>query len=76
MAELAAWAGAGEVRGEISVVVAGAPQSAATPVATLVVEVLSRVDAGERLKEAVREVAEATGTSKRDLYAAALARRG
>ena len=76
VAELAAWAGAGEVRGEISVVVAGAPQSAATPVATLVVEVLSRVDAGERLKEAVREVAEATGTSKRDLYAAALARRG
>jgi 16S rRNA (cytidine1402-2'-O)-methyltransferase len=76
VAELAAWAGAGEVRGEISVVVAGAPQSAATPVATLVVEVLSRVDAGERLKEAVREVAEATGASKRDLYAAALARRG
>lgn len=76
VAELVAWAGAGEVRGEISVVVAGAPQGAATPVATLVAEVLSRVDAGERLKEAVREVAEATGTSKRDLYAAALARRG
>jgi 16S rRNA (cytidine1402-2'-O)-methyltransferase len=76
LTELVAWTGEGEVRGEISVVVAGSPQSAATPVATLLVEVLARVDTGERLKDAVREVADAAGASKRDLYAAALARRG
>ncbi|HUX70362.1 MAG TPA: 16S rRNA (cytidine(1402)-2'-O)-methyltransferase [Cellulomonadaceae bacterium] len=74
--ELVAWAGEGELRGEISVVVAGSPLAAATPVAMLVVEVLARVDTGERLKDAVREVADAAGASKRDLYAAALARRG
>jgi len=38
-------------------------------------EVLTRADAGERLKEAVAEVAEAAGVGKRDLYAAAIARR-
>ena len=76
LAELVAWTGEGEVRGEISVVVAGSPRASATPVATLVAEVLARVDTGERLKEAVREVADAAGASKRDLYAAALARRG
>ena len=76
LTELVAWAGEGEVRGEISVVVAGSPHAAATPVATLVVEVLARVDTGERLKDAVREVADAAGASKRDLYAAALARKG
>ena len=38
-------------------------------------EVLARADAGERLKEAVAEVATAAGVPKRDLYAAALAAR-
>ena len=41
--------------------------------ADLVAEVLSRADAGERLKDAVAEVAAAAGVPKRDLYAAALA---
>jgi len=42
----------------------------------LVPEVLARADSGERLKDAVAAVAEATGVGKRDLYAAALAARG
>jgi 16S rRNA (cytidine1402-2'-O)-methyltransferase len=73
--DLAAWAAGTEVRGEISVVVAGAPPRAAVAVADLVDEVLTRVDAGERLKEAVAEVAAAGGAPKRELYAAAVARR-
>ena len=38
-----------------------------------VVEVLERVSAGERLKDAAGSVSEATGISKRELYQAALA---
>lgn len=72
---LADWAGAGEVRGEIAVVVGGAPAARAISTVDLVAEVLSRVDAGERLKEAVADVALAAGTAKRELYAAALAAR-
>jgi 16S rRNA (cytidine1402-2'-O)-methyltransferase len=71
LADLGAWA-QGEVRGEITVVVAGAPHVAADPL-TALAEVQARVAAGERLKEAVAAVATATGLPKRDLYAAALA---
>ncbi|MGC5166802.1 16S rRNA (cytidine(1402)-2'-O)-methyltransferase [Luteimicrobium sp. DT211] len=79
LGELAARAVAEPLRGEICVVVAGAPAAAAS-VEELVDEVLERVAAGERLKEAVAAVAEASGVggggvSKRDLYAAALAAR-
>jgi len=71
LAELAAWAAEG-VRGEITVVLAGA--SAATPsVGSLVTAVQERVADGERLKDAVSAVAEAAGVPKRELYAAALA---
>ena len=73
LGRLAEWA-LGEVRGEIVVVVAGAPPTTAS-VADLTAEVLARADAGERLKEAVTAVAEATGVPKRELYAAALAAR-
>ncbi|GAA2066721.1 16S rRNA (cytidine(1402)-2'-O)-methyltransferase [Leifsonia soli] len=73
-AELAAWAAEG-VRGEIVVVVAGAPARAADP-ETAVQQVLALVAAGSRLKDAAAEVAEATGLGKRDLYQAALERRG
>jgi len=73
-AELAAWAAEG-VRGEIVVVVAGAPARAADPEAA-VEQVLALVAAGTRLKDAAAEVAEVTGLGKRDLYQAALARRG
>lgn len=72
--ELAAWAAEG-VRGEIVVVVAGAPPRVADPEAA-VQQVLALVAAGSRLKEAAAEVADATGLGKRDLYQAALARRG
>jgi 16S rRNA (cytidine1402-2'-O)-methyltransferase len=75
LSELVDWAG-GEVRGEVVVVVAGAPARRAVPLQDLTTEVLVRADAGERLKEAVAAVAEAGGVTKRELYAAALAARG
>jgi 16S rRNA (cytidine1402-2'-O)-methyltransferase len=74
LAELATWA-QGEVRGEIVVVVGGAPARRA-PLAELLPEVLARADAGERLKDVVGEVADAGGVPKRELYAAALEARG
>ena len=70
LGELAEWASAG-VRGEIVLVVAGAPETAASP-ETALDEVLARVGAGERMKDATRAVAEATGLSAKELYAAAL----
>lgn len=73
VSELAAWAAAG-VRGEIVLVVGGAPETAASPASALA-EVLSRVESGERMKDATRAVAEATGLSAKDLYAATLAAR-
>ena len=74
VAELAGWAEGG-VRGEIAVVVAGAPARAADPEAALA-QVLALVASGTRLKEAAAEVADATGLGKRDLYQAALDARG
>lgn len=74
LAELAEWAAEG-VRGEIVVVVGGAPDSSISPEAALA-EVQRRVADGDRLKDATRSVAEATGLSSRELYAAALAARG
>ncbi len=73
LAELAGWAADG-VRGEITVVVAGAAPRQADP-QELVTEVLRRVDDGERLKDACAAVAAETGASKRELYQAALAAR-
>lgn len=73
--ELLTWAD-GDVRGEVALVVAGAPIEPPAAMADLTAEVLARADAGERLKEAVAAVAEATGVAKRELYAAALAARG
>ena len=64
----------GGARGEICVVVEGAvPATADLP--SGVAQVHALVAEGLRLKEAVSEVAEATGLSKRDLYEAALASR-
>lgn len=73
LAELAAWAADG-VRGEITVVLSGAAPRAVS-VADLVAEVSDRVAAGERLKSAAAEVAEAAGVSKKELYDAVLASR-
>ncbi len=72
LAELAEWAATGPVRGEVTVVLAGAAPRAAPDVETLVGAVRERTADGERLKDAVRVVAEAAGVGKRELYAAAL----
>jgi 16S rRNA (cytidine1402-2'-O)-methyltransferase len=72
LAELADWASQQEVRGEITVVLAGA-EPVAAPLDELVAQVRARVDAGERLKDAVSAVAAAApGLAKRELYAASL----
>ncbi|MFF1877808.1 16S rRNA (cytidine(1402)-2'-O)-methyltransferase [Leifsonia sp. NPDC058230] len=71
--ELAAWAAAG-VRGEIAVVIEGAPERT-VDLETGVTQVLALVAAGTRLKDASAEVADATGLGRRDLYQAALDRR-
>ncbi len=73
--ELAAWAAEGPVRGEITVVLAGAAPTEAPAVESLVDAVEERVADGERLKDAVAAVAEATGVPKRDLYEATLTAR-
>ena len=73
LADLAAWA-AGGVKGEITVVVGGAPAVASDPEAA-VAGIQARVAAGERLREVCAEVAAATGLSRNDLYNAALAAR-
>ncbi|RSD13202.1 16S rRNA (cytidine(1402)-2'-O)-methyltransferase [Amycolatopsis eburnea] len=73
LASLAEWAAEG-VRGEITVVVAGAAPREVS-VADLVSEVADRVASGERLKSAAAEVAEAAGVSKKELYDAVLAAR-
>jgi 16S rRNA (cytidine1402-2'-O)-methyltransferase len=66
LAELAAWAAEG-VRGEITVVVAGA-----SPRASSVEDVLrlvrERVEAGQRLKDVCADLAASTGLSKKVLY--------
>ena len=73
LAELAAWASVG-VKGEITVVVGGAPPALTDP-ETAVSGIQARVAAGERLKDVCAEVAAATGLSRKDLYNAALAAR-
>lgn len=73
LSELASWAEEG-VRGEITVVLSGA-EPRELSVADLVSEVSDRVSAGERLKTAAAEVAEAAGVSKKELYDAVLAAR-
>jgi 16S rRNA (cytidine1402-2'-O)-methyltransferase len=75
LSELAEWAAEGQVRGEITVVLAGAAPTAAPSVGSLVGAVEERVADGERLKDAVAAVATAAGVPKRELYAAALAQR-
>jgi len=72
-AEVAAWAADG-VRGEICVVVEGAPERV-VDLASGLVQVQALVADGARLKEATADVAEATGLSRRELYQAALAAR-
>ena len=69
LSELAQWAADG-VRGEITVVLAGAPLADPPDITELVGEVTQRVAAGQRLKEAVAAVATQHGVPKRELYQA------
>jgi 16S rRNA (cytidine1402-2'-O)-methyltransferase len=77
LGELAAWAAAGQVLGEVTVVVAGRPTAAPGPedVDRLAAEVVRRAAAGERLKDAAAAVAVASGVARNTLYKAALAAR-
>ncbi|QDO89788.1 16S rRNA (cytidine(1402)-2'-O)-methyltransferase [Ornithinimicrobium ciconiae] len=76
LAELASWAADG-VRGEITIVVAGADLGAgpALGVEDVMPQILARVAAGERLKDVCRDVAGATGLSTKTLYDAAVTAR-
>lgn len=74
LAELAEWAAEG-VRGEVTVVVAGAPPAPETDVTELTAEVEQRVAEGVRLKEAVTEIATVHQVSRKSLYDAVLAAR-
>ncbi|HEY3604260.1 MAG TPA: 16S rRNA (cytidine(1402)-2'-O)-methyltransferase [Sporichthyaceae bacterium] len=73
LGELAAWADAG-IRGEITVVVAGAPEPApTTDPAELVCRVAAREAAGEDRKTAIAAVAAAAGVPKRAVFDAVVA---
>ena len=71
--ELLRWAVDG-VRGEVTLVVAGAPR-AVVDLEDQLEAVRERVARGERLKDVCAEVASATGLSKKALYDAAVTRR-
>ena len=72
LAELAEWAADG-VRGEVTVVLAGAAPAPATDVRELVVRVEALVAGGMRLKDAVADIA--VGVSRKSLYDAVLTAR-
>ncbi|KUM71993.1 uroporphyrin-III methyltransferase [Streptomyces curacoi] len=74
LGELAAWAAEG-VRGEITVVVEGAPEKGAEEIGAeeLVRRVRVREEAGERRKEAIAAVAAAAGVPKREVFDAVVA---
>lgn len=74
LAELARWASVDEPRGEIVITVAGRPAEQPS-IAELVAEALRRVEAGERAKDAVADLATVAGVPRRELYAAVLAAR-
>ena len=74
MEELARWAAEG-VRGEITVVVEGAPAPGPADLAPaeLVRRVAVREEAGERRKEAIAAVAAEAGLPKREVFDAVVA---
>lgn len=74
LAELAQWA-AGEIRGELTVVVAGRDHELPS-LDAVVAEALVRVQAGERAKDVSADLAAATGIGGRELYAAIVKARG
>ncbi len=69
LTELATWALEHEVLGEITLVIAGFDASARTfTPADLIEMVLARESQGESRKEAIAEVAKATGLAKREVF--------
>jgi 16S rRNA (cytidine1402-2'-O)-methyltransferase len=74
LAELVEWAATGEVRGEITLVVAAAPrvEAALTP-AELAEQVRAREVAGESRKEAIAAVTASAGVAKRVVFDAVVA---
>jgi 16S rRNA (cytidine1402-2'-O)-methyltransferase len=77
LATLSEWAGEREILGEVTIVVGGAPAivpvdladpEAVDEVAALVAEVRVGMAGGQRLKDAVAEVAARSGVRKRALY--------
>lgn len=73
LGDLAERAAQEQLRGEIAIVVAGAPAHQNLSVDDVVGQVLELIAQGERMKPAVAQVAQETGVSKRELYEAALA---
>lgn len=73
LAALAEWA-VDNARGEITVVIAGAPATGDDDIDPLEL-VWARMEQGEKLSAAVAEVAAVTGVNRKQLYAAALAGR-
>lgn len=76
LGELHQWAQEHPVRGEIALVIDGAPAPTAAEPESLTELVEDRVADGQRLKEAAAEVAAAHGVGKRELYEAVLQARG
>jgi 16S rRNA (cytidine1402-2'-O)-methyltransferase len=75
LSELVTWAADG-VRGEITIVVGGAPLVAGSFDAASLAELVSdALDAGMARKEAIAEVALRTGASRRDVFDALVARK-
>ncbi|WP_098470434.1 16S rRNA (cytidine(1402)-2'-O)-methyltransferase [Serinibacter salmoneus] len=74
LADLAAWAQGG-VRGEITLVIAGADPAPASTPEEAAREAVALAEGGLRLKDAAARIAERTGLGKRAIYEAALALR-
>ena len=74
LGELASWATEG-VRGEVTIVIAGATADPVGELAAAVTQVQALVNDGVRLKQAVADVATETGVRKNALYDAVLAAR-
>lgn len=76
LASLVDWVTGGDVLGEITIVVAGAPTlRMSTSLADAAALVAEREEAGADRKEAIAAVARETGLRKRDVYDAVVARR-
>ncbi len=75
LAELAGWAGATDVLGEITLVIEGAEDGPRLSLAGAVAEVARRVAAGEARTAAIGAVARESGLRRGDVYDAVLAAR-